>query len=247
MAASSSTSSVGELLPDYVVEALLEDFSESSDGDGEQRQAEEVDSDVSEVDDVFDHYSDAPDDSSDDETREMVTALSFLDAEELPDYRFEKKETVHVNPVFQPGGQPGPTCSVPPGEGKAIDFFQLFYDDTFLGRIVQLTNLQAETRQRAGLRPYGEWRALTVAELKAYYAVRLLIETMVRDRLQSVWQKHANSESWLLSKPGIATVFSRRRYQQITKHLHYCDERAVPIRQTTQGADNHRPPGSAFR
>ena len=47
MAASSSTSSVGELLPDYVVEALLEDFSESSDGDGEQRQAEEVDSDVS--------------------------------------------------------------------------------------------------------------------------------------------------------------------------------------------------------
>ena len=222
MAASSSSTS-SEPLPEHVVQALLEDFDASSDGDDGTASEED------DTDDVFNGYSDVSDDSDDDETRQLLTTLSFLDAEEVPAYNFTKKEVVHVMPVFQPDTTPGPTCTVPPGDGNVLDFFQLFYDDGFFERIVRFTNLQAEMRQRAGINTYGAWVAITVDELKAYYAVRLFIETLLKDRLQSVWQQHANSDTWLLAMPGIASVFSRRRYSQIT-HLHYCDESLTPPR-----------------
>ena len=52
----------------------------------------------------------------------------------------------------------------------------------------------------------------------------------MNDRLLSVWQGHADSKAWLLAMPGIASIFTRRRYHQITKYLHYCDESVVPSR-----------------
>ena len=121
-------------------------------------------SEEDDANDVFIGYSDVSHDSDDDETRQLVTTLSFLDAEKVPAYNFMKKEVVHVMPIFQPDTTPGPTCTVPPGDGNALDFFQLFYVNGFLERIVQFTNLQPEMRQRAGINTYGAWFAITVDE-----------------------------------------------------------------------------------
>ena len=67
----------------------------------------------------------------------------MLDDASLPEFDFCKKENVSVNSSFMPTSNPGPTLQVPPGDGKAIDYFQLFYDDTFLQSIVDMTNSHA--------------------------------------------------------------------------------------------------------
>ena len=72
--------------------------------------------------------------------------LSFINDDDVPEYDFKKNETPHVNPAFLPVSPPGPTCATPPGRGTALDYFQLFYDDSFLGAIVDFTNRNAATR-----------------------------------------------------------------------------------------------------
>ena len=155
--------------------------------------------------------------------------LSFINDDDLPEYDFKKNETPHVNPAFLPVSPPGPTSATPPGRGTALDYFQLFYDDSFLGAIVDFTNRNAATRQLAGDKSYGQWADISVQELKAYYAVRLLIERNFKDRIHTAWEGH-NDKTWLLAMPGILRVFTRSRYHQITKFLHYCDESDVPAR-----------------
>ena len=160
-----------ERIPSYVMEALLDSFSES-----------DTDSDIGDISgdfsqsgnanesqpDLLASYSDvaSDDDSTVDETNHLGTVLSFLNDDDLLEYDFKKNETVHVNPVFQPVSPPGPTCASPPGRGTALDYFQLFYDDSFLGAIVDFTNRNAATRQLAGDKSYGQWADISVQELE---------------------------------------------------------------------------------
>ena len=102
--------------------------------------------------DVFNGYSDVSDDSDDDETRQLVTTLSFLDADEVPAYNFTKKEVVHVMPVFQPD-------TVQPGDGNALDFFSYFTTTGFWKGLCGLRtfwlrcdSVWASTRTGHGLR-----------------------------------------------------------------------------------------------
>ena len=106
--------------------------------------------------------------------------------------------------------------TAPIGQRKVLKCIgSLFYGDSFLGAIVDFTNRNAATRQLADT---------SVQELKGYYAVCLLIETNFKDRIHTAWEDH-NDKTWLLAMPGILRVFTRSRYHQITKFLHYCDER----------------------
>ena len=67
-----------------------------------------------------------------------------------------------------------------------------------------------------------------------------------KDRIHTEWEDH-NDKTWLLAMPGILRVFTRSRYHQITKYIHYYDERyASPWRsnawQAVQGSLPHWPP-----
>ena len=219
-----------ESIPSYVMEALLDSFSESDSDVGDISGDFSGNANDESQPDLLGSYSDvASDDDSTVETYDLGTVLSFIDDDDLPEYDFKKNETPHVNPAFLPVSPPGPTCATPPGRGTALDYFQLFYDDSFLGAIVDFTNRNAATRQLAGDKSYGQWADISVQELKAYYAVRLLIETNFKDRIHTAWEGH-NDKTWLLAMPGISRVFTRSRYHQITKFLHYCDESDVPAR-----------------
>ena len=68
-----------------------------------------------------------------------------MDVELLPTFNFEK---MCVKPAFVPAMQPGPTCVAPPGDGGTLEYFQLFYIDTFLFDVVSLTNRNAEMSAR---------------------------------------------------------------------------------------------------
>ena len=58
--------------------------------------------------------------------------LSFHDDKPLPNYDFQKKESVSVNPSFLPNHEPGSRIDSPLANGDAMDYFQLFYSDDFL-------------------------------------------------------------------------------------------------------------------
>ena len=149
--ASASVASTDEaFIPEDLLARLLDSFSEDSDFDDNlvvegdnggtvDRSATELtdeEFDLSaqvEVADVFDGFSDDGSDDDDNvgptENDELQTMLSMLDDEELPTFDFSKYNTVSAVPAFAPTTQPGPTRVLPPGNGDAIDYFGMFYDD----------------------------------------------------------------------------------------------------------------------
>ena len=211
--ASASVASTDEaFIPEDLLERLLDSFSEDSDfydnlvvegdngGTGDRPATELTDEEFDlsaqvelEVADVFDGFSD--DDTDDDdnvgptEQEAMRTVLLMLDDEQLPTFDFTKVNAASFVPLFAPTAPPGPTRVSPPGNGDAIDYFGMFYDDVFLSSVVDMTNNHAILRAAATRKhAYGSWKPLTVPELKAYYAIRLLIEITTKDRLVSYWQ-----------------------------------------------------------
>ena len=114
-----------ESIPSYVIGTLLDSLSESDtdsdvgDFSGDFSQSGNANESQS---DLLASYSDvaSDDDSTVDETHHLGTVLSFIDDDDLPEYDFKKKETVHLNPAFQPVSPPGPTCASPPGLGTFL-------------------------------------------------------------------------------------------------------------------------------
>ena len=151
------TKGMDESIPSYVMEALLDSFSESDSDVGDISGDFSGNANDESLPDLLGSYSDvASDDDSTVETYDLGTVLSFIDDDDLPEYDFKKNETPHVNPAFLPVSPPGPTCATPPGRGTALDYLQLFYDDPFLGAIVDFTNRNGATRQLAGDKSYGQ-------------------------------------------------------------------------------------------
>ena len=161
------TKGMDESIPSYVMEALLDSFSESDSDVGDISGDFSGNANDESLPDLLGSYSDvASDDDSTVETYDLGTVLSFIDDDDLPEYDFKKNETPHVNPAFLPVSPPGPTCATPPGRGTALDYFQLFYDDSFLGAIVDFTNRNGATRQLAGDKSYGQWADISCTRVE---------------------------------------------------------------------------------
>lgn len=61
----------------------------------------------------------------------------------------------------------------------------------------------------------------STAELRAFYAILTFVELFCKDRMCSIWKGHDNStdDFFLLNMPGVAEVFTHRRYKQVSKYL----------------------------
>ena len=89
----------------------------------------------------------------------MRTVLLMLDDEQLPTFDFTKVNAAYFVPLFAPTAPPGPTRVSPPGNGDAIDYFGMFYDDVFLSSVVDMTNNHAILRAAATRKhAYGSWK-----------------------------------------------------------------------------------------
>jgi hypothetical protein len=74
-----------------------------------------------------------------------------------------------------------------------LDYFKLFYSDYVFAEITILTNLNAATKRVRGDK--GVWTDVTVDEIKAYFGILIIMDTMTFDRDELYWSQ---SEShWL--------------------------------------------------
>ena len=160
-------------IPDYVLDLFLTVYPNHPKSKTFQYTDDSVRSDV------FDNYSDVSSDANSNShsvagQANLRTVSSFLDDEPLPNYDFQ--ESVLVNPSFLPDHEPGPRIDSPQGNGDAVDYFQLFYSDDFLENVCKLTIDNTASKQNTDTQSYRVWKPITVAELKAYYAVCQLVE-----------------------------------------------------------------------
>ena len=102
--------------------------------------------------------------------------------------------------------RPGPV-RVLDGSGTALDYFQLFYSDTVLNKLVQFTNDNATKRRtEQPEKNKGEWKALTLEEIKIFYGL-LIMKDMIRlYRDAHYW---STSDSHFLLKTQFSAVMSR--------------------------------------
>ncbi|XP_067950472.1 piggyBac transposable element-derived protein 4-like [Watersipora subatra] len=148
--------------------------------------------------------------------------LSDLDNTPTPTFDWQPTEKVMCSPNFDPAAPHGPT-RVMPADSKPADFFMLFYDEKLLQSVCDFTNENAARRKisestiHSG---YGKWTKLETDELRAFYALRAFIEMFCKDRQRSIWRPQYE----LLQMPKASTVMSLRRYDQIKRYLHYCNE-----------------------
>ena len=116
--------------------------------------------------------------------------------------------------------RPGPV-RVLDGSGTALDYFQLFYSDTVLNKLVQFTNDNAtKKRTEQPEKNKGEWKALTLEEIKTFYGL-LIMKDMIRlDRDAHYW---STSDSHYLLRTQFGAVMSRDRFFQIRRYLYFVD------------------------
>jgi len=142
------------------------------------------------------------------------------DAYVVPEFvNWDKMRNVRQLHVFSE--RVGPT-RVLDGSNRPVDYFKLFYSDHVFAEITRFTNLNAATKQARGDK--GVWTDVTVDEIKAYFGILIIMDTMKFDRDELYWSQ---SEShWLLGSK-IGEVMSHDRYVQIKHYLHFSDDTNV--------------------
>ena len=127
-----------------------------------------------------------------------------------------KKEFVPY-PIMQYEGETGPTIDVPPNP-NALTFFEFFWGDDIIELIVQNTNKYAVKTISAQANSTQEWDPVSKPEMKAYLGQSLLMGICRFPRQEDYWQ---TSCGYL--KTGLATIFPKTRFEQITRFLHVAD------------------------
>lgn len=118
--------------------------------------------------------------------------------------------------------QAGPTIQNPPGDGKPVDYFSLFLEDEFLERVVQWTNDNANRKINEENHRTRWLDIQAVDELKAFIGILLFIELYWAGRVEELWNSDPNK--FLLSFPGLTKIFTRTRFTQIKRYLHFSRE-----------------------
>ena len=112
-----------------------------------------------------------------------------------------------------------------------VAFFNFFWDDSILERIVQATNDYANARRAAWsakmpgtLQHQRRWKTLNIAELKRFLGITILSGIIRLPSRHLYWSFRRNS---LLSTSGAALSFNR--YTQIKRYLHVSAPTTTPL------------------
>lgn len=101
------------------------------------------------------------------------------------------------------------------------EFFNLMFSDALMENICLWTNQYAEKNRNRRRRESHQrkWEPITLAKLKAYFGVLILIPLCQKPRLHDYW-----SRDTLTSTPGIRDVFSRDEFFDIKRNVRYYNE-----------------------
>ena len=126
-------------------------------------------------------------------------------------------------PPFTPSKPPGPTLSSC-SRDKAVDYFNLFFDDELVKSVAKFTNGNYRRLYEQNKENFSTLD-VTKTELKAYFGIRIIMEVSYKARLEELW---SNNPKWpLLEAVGLTKVFQRDRFRQPSRYLHFCDEEKV--------------------
>ena len=105
-----------------------------------------------------------------------------------------------------------------------LECFGLYYTDKVFEDLVKYANENARQRiQREPEKNKGEWKALTVDELKVFYGLLIMKDIIKLDRDHHYW--HQGGDHFLLYT-RFGQVMSRDRFFQIKRYLYFVDPQA---------------------
>ena len=134
---------------------------------------------------------------------------------------------------FKPNETPGPKnlpSKLTDGRGTALDYFELFWDESLWNLLVNETNRNAVYNKEENPQKYVSrtFKPVTVSEMKAFFGCRIAMEMLVyKDRYEQYW-KMANNP--ITSTPGFKEIISRDRFLAIWSLLHCVDEKDPALR-----------------
>jgi hypothetical protein len=113
-----------------------------------------------------------------------------------------------------------------------LSLFRLFWPDSRLRKIITETNRYAMTPDHKGKLPRkGRWKRLSIQGLKAFFAISFYMGLKKQPNMKTYWQRKGS----LFHCPVISQIFTRDRFQAITRCLHIMN----PARYVT----NRKEPG----
>ena len=127
-----------------------------------------------------------------------------------------------VQPFIQPTGLAVETSADP------ANMFSLFFTPDIISKIVE------ETNRYAGQCLRGLQKSWTTddEEVRAYLGFYILMGLVQEPEIRDYW-----SVSPTFQYPAIASRISRRRFEEISRYLHFVDRESLPSR----GSPNHEP------
>lgn len=126
---------------------------------------------------------------------------------------------VTISPFTQPSGHVHPL----PSTAKEMDFFTQFFDPVMLELLVQETNRYAEMCIKE--RPDPRWQPTSVEEMRAYMGIMVVMSIMQIPSYTIAW-----GSKKMFSLPGISDVFTKNRFEKLTKYFHINDRTTNPAR-----------------
>jgi hypothetical protein len=116
-------------------------------------------------------------------------------------------------PPFQTVSGPVHTL---PEDALPLDYFSRFWDRALFQSLLDQTNLYARQRQRE--KPDSKWYDTTPEEVKAFIGVNIIMAIHKKPAVYLYW-----SSDPFLGNPGIQAVFSRDRFEALTRYMHLND------------------------
>lgn len=116
-----------------------------------------------------------------------------------------------------------------PKKSTKLEIFAKFFTATILQQIVDFTNLNADRKLAAAPIPspaskMAAWTPVTLEDIKAFFGLTILMGILHLPSLDMYWQK----KYWTTETPAFGKVMSRKRFTDIWKFLHFCDESNAP-------------------
>ena len=139
-----------------------------------------------------------------------------------PAFHFCNKQSEDISSSVY-SGRPGP-MRIFDGSCSALEYFQLFFTDELFEKISYWTHENAcykiandPTNNKA------EWIQPSLVEIKSYFGIRLAM-LMCVDCPRTERYFCEKPDKWIFHTPGFGKVITYRRYIQLSRYLHFCDE-----------------------
>ena len=105
-----------------------------------------------------------------------------------------------------------------PDNPTPVDFFSAFVGEDLLNKIVQETNLYARQKLADSPARLAKFRPVTLAELKAFLAVNIIMGMVRLPSLDQYW-----STDDFFGNVGIKKVMPKNRFKELSSFLHFND------------------------